>query len=106
MENCYAFKCKVQDLLDSHQINFTPNPNVPNVVQNPMPPHGGGAAVNALFSDGDTVLNVVRDVDLLSTPLPLIKKHLISNGIFPGCGPDCGKCQRHPNGCDGLRNGI
>ena len=32
IENCYAFKCKVHDLLDSQQINFIPNPNAPNVV--------------------------------------------------------------------------
>lgn len=36
IENCLAFKHKVQDLLDSKAIQFTPD-NGPNVIQNLMP---------------------------------------------------------------------
>ncbi|XP_058774463.1 uncharacterized protein LOC131648750 [Vicia villosa] len=43
IENCKALKHKVQDLLDSKAIEFTPTQG-PNVVQNPMPPHGAHAA--------------------------------------------------------------
>lgn len=46
VENCYAFKCKVQDLLDSQQISFAPYPNTPNMGQNSMPSHDDGSVVN------------------------------------------------------------
>ena len=106
IENCYAFKCKVQDLLDSQQINFIPNPNTPNVVNQPMPPHGGGAIVNAVLDSSGEVLNSVMDVNLVTTPLTFVKRYLLDNNIFPGCGPDCCKCQVHVNGCDKLKMGI
>ena len=37
-DNCKALQLKVQDLRDAQAINFAP---VPNVIQNPMPAHGG-----------------------------------------------------------------
>lgn len=46
MENCWALKYKVQELLDSKAIQFTPD-NGPNVIQNPMLAHVG-ATVNVV----------------------------------------------------------
>ncbi|XP_050877660.1 uncharacterized protein LOC127081452 [Lathyrus oleraceus] len=57
IENCWAFKHKVQDLIDNETIEFE-SPNGPNVVQNPMPPHGG-AAVSAIEVDEE--LNMIMD---------------------------------------------
>lgn len=38
MENCWGLKYKVQELLDSRTIQFTPD-NGPNVIQSPMSAH-------------------------------------------------------------------
>lgn len=49
IKNCWVFKHKVRDLIDNETIEFE-SPNGPNVVHNPMPPHGG-AAVTAIEVD-------------------------------------------------------
>ncbi|XP_050875925.1 uncharacterized protein LOC127079584 [Lathyrus oleraceus] len=102
VENCWALKYKVQELLDSKAIQFTPN-NGANVIQNLMPAHGG-STVN-MMEEGES-LNLIMDVNLLSTPLPCVKSYLIQNGVFPGCSPDCCECQNQPNGCVSLKIGI
>lgn len=75
----------MQELLDSKAIQFTPE-NGPNVIQNPMPAHVG-LAVNVV-GEGES-LNLIMDMNLLSTPLPCVKSYLIQNGVFPGCSPVC-----------------
>src|ERR1051325_99837 len=62
IENCYAFKYKVQNLLDTEAINFGPPPT-PNVIQHPLPPHGGNA-VNAICEEGS--FNLITNVDALT----------------------------------------
>lgn len=49
VENYLALKYKVQDLIDTKAIEFTPN-NGPNVIQNLMPPHAG-PSVRAVEDD-------------------------------------------------------
>lgn len=102
VENCWALKYKVKELLDSKAIQFTPD-NRPNVIQNPMPTHGG-PTVN-MVEEGES-FNLIMDVNLLSTPLPCIKSYLIQSGVFPGCPPNCCGCQHQPKGCVSLRTGI
>lgn len=102
IENCLAFKHKVQDLLDAKAIQFSPD-NGPNVIQNPMPPHAG-PSVNAVEVEQGS--NLVRDVRLLKTPLLSIKDYLIEKNVFPGCLHDCYMCQELADGCDDLKNGI
>lgn len=80
MENCWALKYKVQELLDSKVIQFTPS-NWPNVIQNLMPIHGG-PIVN-MVEEGER-LNLIMNVSLLSTPLPCIKSYLIQTEFFLG----------------------
>lgn len=84
MENFWALKYEVQELLDSKAIQFTPD-NGPNVIQNPMPAHGG-PTVN-IVTEGESI-NLIMDVNLLSTPLSCVKSYLIQNGVFPGCFPE------------------
>ncbi|XP_058732596.1 uncharacterized protein LOC131604125 [Vicia villosa] len=98
-EKCIALKNKVQDLLDQKVIQFTP---VPNIVNNPMPAHGG-SGVNAIESEE---INVVSDVGCLTFPLVSVKQHLVNSGIFPGCGVDCESCKSQPEGCADLKGMV
>ncbi|XP_050889212.1 uncharacterized protein LOC127094416 [Lathyrus oleraceus] len=102
MENCWALKYKVQELLDSKAIQLTPE-NGPNVIQNPMLARVGPTA--NVVEDGEN-LNLIMDVNLLSTPLSCVKSYLIRNGVFPRCFPDCCECQNQPEGCVNLKTGI
>ena len=68
IENCRAFHHKVQDLIDAKTINFAPTPNV---VNNPMPQHGG-PKVNGV-EDGEN-LNLVVDINDVQTSLFVVKE--------------------------------
>lgn len=102
VENCWALKYKVQELLDSNAIQFTPN-NRPNIIQNLMPAHVGHT-VN--FVEDGEILNLIMDVNLLSNPLRYVKSYLIKNGVFPRCFLECCECQNQLEGCDNLKSGI
>ncbi|XP_058741755.1 uncharacterized protein LOC131614145 [Vicia villosa] len=82
IENCKALKNLVQNLLDSKAIEFTLTQG-PNVVQNPMPPHGTHAA-NAIEVVEDACL--AKDVIELGSLLPLLKSDLLRMGLYSGCG--------------------
>ncbi|XP_058764275.1 uncharacterized protein LOC131637689 [Vicia villosa] len=99
-EKCIALKNKVQDLLDQKVIQFTPTPNI---VNNPMPAHGGGSGVNAIENEE---ISVVYDVGCLTFPLVSVKQHLVNSGIFPGCGVDCENCKNQPGGCIDLKSMV
>ncbi|XP_050876807.1 uncharacterized protein LOC127080532 [Lathyrus oleraceus] len=102
MENYWALKYKVKELLDSKAIQFTPG-NGPNVIQNPMSAHVG--PIINVMEEGES-LNLIMDVNLLSTPLSYVQIYLIQNGIFPRCSPDCCEFQNQPEGCASLKIGI
>ncbi|XP_050896783.1 protein disulfide-isomerase [Lathyrus oleraceus] len=99
-EKCRAFQHKVQDLIDSKAINFSP---VPNVVNNPMPQHGGHR-VNCV--EGAEAEDFVVRVDEIQTPFLTVKGRLLGGGVYPGCGKDCLDCAEVDNGCDQLKAGI
>ena len=80
-DNCFALKCKVQDLLDAKAIEFTLVTG-PNVTQNPMPRHGGGV-VNMIDDNGE-MLNLIMDVGQITTPLCYVKRYFLDNFVFPG----------------------
>lgn len=101
-ERCFALKNKVQDLIESKAIQFTPN-NTPNVTQNPMPPHTK-SGVNSIEKAEDS--DIVKDVNSVIIPLTFVKAYLVKNGILPGCAPNCQKCEDQSEGCTGLKNKI
>lgn len=51
-------------------------------------------------------LNLIKDVELLKTPLLSFKDALVKNGVFPGCFHDCCACRESIDGCDSLKKGI
>ncbi|XP_058754437.1 uncharacterized protein LOC131627615 [Vicia villosa] len=102
IEHCIGFMHKVQDLIDSKAIEFTPTQG-PNVVQNPMPPHGTHAA-NAIEVVEDARL--VKDVTELGSLLPLLKIELLRMGLYSGCGELCTDCMAISSVCDKVKSGI
>jgi len=98
IENCKAFKHVVQDLIDSKAIDLAP---APNVVNNPMPQHGG-ANVNLVEGEAKSIKDVLK----LKTPLLDIKGCLLKADVFPGCGKDCLDCATQSGGCLKLQQGI
>jgi hypothetical protein len=100
IENCMAFKHTVQDLLDFEAFNFGPAPTS-DATQQPLPTHVD-ATVNAIGKDGS--LDLVKGVNMLTTPLSFVKERLLRKGVFPGCGINCEDCMIHPEGCKSLRD--
>ena len=83
IENCRAFHHKVQDLIDAKTINFA---SVPNVVNNPMPQHGGHRVNNV---EGEEAADLIVSVDDVQTSLLIVKERLSKGGVFPGCDEGC-----------------
>ncbi|XP_050910855.1 uncharacterized protein LOC127126039 [Lathyrus oleraceus] len=100
IEKCRAFQHKVQDLIDSKTINFSP---VPNVVNNPMPAHGTHR-VNCI--EGVESEDLVANVEEIQTSLLVVKDRLLKGDVHPGCDENCLGCAESANGCDLLRAGI
>ncbi|RDX71529.1 hypothetical protein CR513_49111, partial [Mucuna pruriens] len=76
-ENCWAFKHKVQDLLEQGWLKL--EANKPNVSTNPLPPHEG-ASVNALDhestrqdTEGQTIpqIAVIEQGEILREPITI-----------------------------------
>ncbi|KAI5424170.1 hypothetical protein KIW84_030403 [Lathyrus oleraceus] len=98
IENCKAFKHVVQNLIDSKAIDLAP---APNVVNNPMPQHGGA---NVSMLEGEA--KSVKDVLKLKTPLLEIKDCLLKANVFPGCGKGWLDCATQSGVCLKLQWGI
>ncbi|KAI5420295.1 hypothetical protein KIW84_044179 [Lathyrus oleraceus] len=98
IENCKAFKHVVQDLIDTKAIDLAP---APNVVNNPMPQHGG-ANVNLVEGEAKSIKDVLK----LKTQLLDIKGCLLKADVFPSCGKDCLDCATQGGGCLKLQQGI
>ncbi|XP_050891021.1 uncharacterized protein LOC127096503 [Lathyrus oleraceus] len=69
IDNCKAFRYKVQDLLDSNAISFAPAG--PNVNNNPMPPHVRHP-MNMIQESA--VVDRISKVDMIKTPLLEVKE--------------------------------
>lgn len=89
IENCRAFKHKVQDLIDAKAISFTPNG--PNTNNNPMPPHVGPSV--SMIKEEKKVKYCVEEI---RTPLAVVKEKLLTNEVHPGCDAECEDCLMNP----------
>ncbi|MEM5332323.1 hypothetical protein VSR34_38505, partial [Paraburkholderia sp. JHI2823] len=78
---CWALKCKIQDLIDNKTIEFDPSTTL-KVITAPIPNHGKG--VNAIEETA-----FVSSVEDLTTPLTIVKEYLLRAKVFPGCFKDC-----------------
>ncbi|XP_050877043.1 uncharacterized protein LOC127080791 [Lathyrus oleraceus] len=101
IENYKALNYKVQDLIDSKEIMFSPKG--PNVNNNPMPPHNN-ATVNMM--EADNRRRLMSCVDELKTPLIEIKNALMRDNAFPICSNDCEHCLINPQQCRMLKSII
>ena len=101
IENCRAFKCKVQDLLVAKAINF--NPVGPNIQNNPMPPHPG-ATVNAIEEGSEQIL--VTKVDEIKISLRIVREHLLEHEVLQELHDFCLTCSSKPEECTGLKTAI
>ncbi|XP_050918819.1 uncharacterized protein LOC127136279 [Lathyrus oleraceus] len=68
-----------------------------------MPAHNG-LAINVV--EDDEKLNLIMDVNLVTTLLPFVKEYLIKNDVYPGYVIECCKCKSQLEGCDDLKAGI
>ena len=96
--NCWALKNKIQDMIDSKEIEFDP-PETPNVITSPIPNHDKG--INAI--DDVSYVSVVSD---LTTPLMIVKKNRLQASLFPDCIENCYHYTSQSNGCMWLKKGI
>ena len=96
--NCWALKNKVQDLLETKEIEFDA-PEKANVIFAHMPKHGHNA--NAIEED-----MFVTSVDELMTPLLTIKKNLLNASVFPSFDESCHFCLSSPTDCPSLKTSV
>src|ERR1044072_3098764 len=90
-EDCFAFKCKVQELIDRKLLTFA---DVPNIANNPLPRHGS-SSVNALIEEG----GLVMEVDQLKMSLKKVFEELKNAGLLKGGHNGCVICQDNPEHC-------
>ncbi|XP_050876947.1 uncharacterized protein LOC127080679 [Lathyrus oleraceus] len=101
VENCWALKYKVQELLDSKTVQFM-SVNAPNVIQNLMHVHATAANMVEVVYTGEH-LNLITEVGELSTPLLAIMEYLVEYSVYPGCSTFCEDCQKSDEGCGKLK---
>ncbi|CAL0319676.1 unnamed protein product [Lupinus luteus] len=76
LENCRAFKLKVQDLINSRRIDF--RETRPNVTGNPLPNHGN-QETNAIETGGETT--IIREVRYVKMPMGFIFQEMRKQGF-------------------------
>lgn len=101
IDNCKAFRFKVQYLFDSKTITFSPVG--PNVNNNPMSPHANHP-INMIEESVEN--NLISKVDMFKTHLLTMKERLLLKNVFPGCTSDCAQCLNNPQGGGELKKGI
>ncbi|CAN1132462.1 hypothetical protein LINPERHAP2_LOCUS7036, partial [Linum perenne] len=79
IENCPAFKYRVQDLIRAGWLKFEEHPDHPNVNKNPLPNHSGNSS-NAIFlQEGH---HIKRKVDEVNMPFEYVCKILQNTGYI------------------------
>jgi hypothetical protein len=94
IENCKAFKYKVQELIDQKLLTF--KEVGPNVKGNPLPSHSG-ANVNNISSTEE----LIRDVSAIKTPS--VRETLINYDQFLNMDAKCEICEENPSYCTKMK---
>lgn len=68
-----------------------------------MPPHVNHS-VNII--EESIKHNLISKVDMMKTPLLVLKEQLLLKNVFPGCTSDCAHCLNNPQGCGEVKKGI
>lgn len=98
VENCKAFKFKVQDLIDSKLLTF--KEEGPDVKGNPMHVH----FVPFVDVVGESVKrDVIKEVRSVKSSLSMIHEKLWKHGMIPEVHTNCEICMSYPNNCEELR---
>ncbi|CAJ2644571.1 unnamed protein product [Trifolium pratense] len=98
IENCKAFKHKVQELIDQKLLSF--KEEGPNVKTNPLPGHAG-PSVNAVEESEE--FKLVSEVSEIRTPLAVVGEKLIGYDVFEEMHSDCEVCLKNPPNCQKMR---
>lgn len=99
LENCYALKNLVRDLMEKKILSFNDPP--PNVKSNPLPDHG---AVNAI--DASSEENSILDVAQIKTPLKAFHSKLFKAGLVSVSHIGCTSCKGCDKGCVMVRKDV
>lgn len=93
-----ALKFKVQELLDSEIISFTPEN--PNVKDNPLPGHID-PTINVIEGLEDNIL--IKRVDQVKTHMTKIREILIGYKLFEELHAKCEVCLLNPDKCGKMK---
>ncbi|XP_050895136.1 uncharacterized protein LOC127101729 [Lathyrus oleraceus] len=99
--NCWALKCKIQDLINQNILTFSEEK--PNVKTNPLPNHSD-ASVNAVIEEVN--VEVVLKVEEVKTPKSVVLQKLEQFGFLEEVHEDCTICEFDPNSCEQLKGCV
>jgi hypothetical protein len=89
IDNCKAFKYKVQELIDQKLLTF--KEVGPNVKCNPLPGHYGANVYHASSAEG-----LIREVSDIQTPLAIVREAFLSYDRFSDMHAKCEVCEKDP----------
>jgi hypothetical protein len=98
IENCKAFKFKVQELIDRKLLSF--KEESPNVKINPLPGHAS-SSVNVVEEIEE--FEVVKEVAKVKTPMSVIREKLIGFDQFEEMHSSCEICSTNPANCQKMK---
>ncbi|XP_050899608.1 uncharacterized protein LOC127106344 [Lathyrus oleraceus] len=100
-ENCWALKCKIQDLINQNILTFSEEN--PNVKINPLPNHSG-TSVNVVIEEVNA--EVVLKVEEVKTPMSVVLQKLEQFGFLEEVHEDCTLCEFDPDSCEQLKGCV
>ncbi|XP_050877159.1 uncharacterized protein LOC127080911 [Lathyrus oleraceus] len=100
-ENCWALKCKIQDLINQNILTFSEEK--PNVKTNPLPNHSG-VPVNAVIEEVNT--EVILKVEEVKTLMFVVLQKIEQFGFLEKVHDDCTICEFDPDICEQLKGCV
>lgn len=100
IDNCNAFKYKVQQLIDLKAITFTPT--IPNVKANPMPTHARPYVSAIEEANNQELIERVEKIHTLISDI----EQLLNHGMITLNRDDCKDCVSNAESCEKLKNCV